>query len=81
MADKIATEKPPKTVNVFVNNREVTLPDDEVTGAQIKAAADVPLDFQLFVEHGSNLDLVDNDDEIKVHNKQRFRAVSGQDVS
>jgi Multiubiquitin len=81
MADQAATKKPPKTITIFVNNRTVELPDKEDTGAEIKAAADVPPDFQLFVEHGSNLDPVADADPIKVHNQQRFRAVSGQDVS
>lgn len=75
------TEKPAKTVTVFVNNREVVLPDREATGADIKAAAEVPPEFQLYVEHGNKLELVEDDERIKVHAKQRFRAVSGQDVS
>ncbi len=81
MKQETTTAKPAKTVTVFVNNREVVLPDKETTGAEIKAAADVPLDFHLYVEHGGNLDPVDNNERIKVHHKQRFRAVSGQDVS
>jgi hypothetical protein len=75
------TKTPAKTVTVFVNNREIVLPDKEATGAEIKAAANIPLDFHLYVEHGSNLDPVDNNERIKVHQKERFRAVSGQDVS
>lgn len=81
MAESAATKKPPKTVDIFVNNREVTLPDRDVTGAEIKAAAGVPPEFQLFAERGSNLDSVGDDEEIKVRKGQRFRAVSGQDVS
>lgn len=81
MTQETTTEKPAKTVTVFVNNREVVLPDKEATGAEIKTAADIPLDFKLYVEHGNNLDPVDNNERIRVHQKERFRAVSGQDVS
>lgn len=81
MTQDVSTERAAKTVTVFVNNREVELPDREVTGAEIKAAAEIPADFQLYIEHGNNLDLVADDQHIKVHPKQRFRAVSGQDVS
>lgn len=81
MTEKTPTKKPPKTVTVFVNNREVELPDREATGAEIKAAAEVPPAFQLYLEHGGKLELIEDDDRIKIHSKQRFRAVSGQDVS
>jgi hypothetical protein len=81
MTPETTTAKPPKTVTVFVNNREVVLPDKEQTGAEIKTAAQIPLDFDLYIEHGSNLDPVDNNERIKVHQHERFRAVSGQDVS
>lgn len=81
MTQESTTERPTQTMTVFVNNREVVLPDEEDTGAEIKTAAQIPLDFHLYIEHGSNLDPVDNNERIKVHQKERFRAVSGQDVS
>jgi hypothetical protein len=71
----------PKTITVFVNNREVELPDKDETGAEVKAAAGVPAEFQLFHEHGKKLEPVPNDEPIKVHNNERFRAVSGQEVA
>jgi len=74
-------KKKPKAVTIFVNNREVELDSKEVTGAQIKQAAEIPADFQLFREHGSKLEAVEDDEEIKVRDGERFRAVSGQDVS
>ncbi len=81
MAQDTSTQKPVKTITVFVNNREVELPEKDVTGAEIKALAEIPPEFQLYVEHGNSLDLVADDEHIKVHPKERFRAVSGQDVS
>lgn len=81
MTQKTTAEKPAKTVTVFVNNREVELPDKNETGAEIKAAAGIPPEFKLYAEHGHDLDLVEDEEQIKVHAKERFRAVSGQDVS
>ena len=81
MTQKVIAEKPAKTITVFVNNREVVLPDKHETGAEIKAAAGIPPDFKLYAEHGHDLDLVGDEEHINVHAKERFRAVSGQDVS
>lgn len=73
------THKPkPKPVTVLVNRREVELPDDHVTGAQIKHAAGVPATFKLFDPKGTE---IDNDEVVHVHNKESFTAISGQDVS
>jgi Multiubiquitin len=73
--------KKPKEITISVNNQDVDLDSKHVTGAQIKAAAGVPADFQLFREHGQKLKQIDDDEQITVHDGERFRAVSGQDVS
>ena len=65
-------------VTVLVNRRDVHLPDDHVTGLQIKQAADVPDTFKLFDPGG---DEIGNDVTVHVHEKERFTAISGQDVS
>ena len=67
-----------KTIEIFVNNSPVTLPDRKVTGAEIKEAAQLPLDFTLYDPKGA---AVGNGDEIKIHKNERFIAISGQDVS
>jgi multiubiquitin len=67
-----------KTITIFVNNRPVEIEDRRITGAEIKAAADVPSEFKLFNAKGEE---IANDTEIKVHPKERFTAISGQDVS
>jgi hypothetical protein len=40
-------------VKIIVNNRAVEVPGHEVTGAQIKQAAEVPADFKLYGPDGS----------------------------
>lgn len=71
-------DKHDHAVTVLVNRREVTLRDDDVTGLQIKDAAQVPTTFKLFDPEG---DEIANDQRIHVHKKERFTAISGQDVS
>ncbi len=65
-------------VTIRVNRKAVTLPDDHVTGFQIKVAAKVPETFKLFDPDG---DEVPNDKVIHIHADERFTAISGQDVS
>ena len=75
-------DKPkPKPVTIVVNNRDVEMPDREATGPQIKQHAGIPPEFMLYREHGGKLEPVTDDEAIKLHDNQRFRAVSGQDVS
>lgn len=73
-------DKPDKLhpVTIKVNRRDVHMPDNHATGLEIKRAADVPETFKLFDPHG---DEVANDQDIKLHNKDKFTAISGQDVS
>jgi Multiubiquitin len=72
-----------RTITIEVNNREYIAPKLEMTGAEIKALAGVPLDFQLYLLHGDSqqLDPIADDMAVKLHEHERFRAVSGQDVS
>ncbi len=68
----------PKAVKIFVNNRAVEVPGHEVTGAQIKHAAEVPADFKLYGPDGTE---ITDGQTVKVKHDERFKAISGQDVS
>lgn len=67
-----------KPVDIFVNNRPVQMSDDHATGAEIKLAAGVPANFQLFDDKGHP---VDDGKKVRLHDGDRFTAISGQDVS
>jgi hypothetical protein len=67
-----------KEVKILVNNRVVEVPGHEVTGAQIKQAAEVPADFKLYGPDGSE---ITDGQTVKVKHDERFTAISGQDVS
>ncbi len=68
----------PKAVKILVNNRAVEVPGHEVTGAQIKHAAEVPADFKLYGPDGTE---ITDGQTVKVKHDERFTAISGQDVS
>jgi hypothetical protein len=70
--------KPSQETTILVNNRDVTMPDDYATGAEIKAAAGVPSDFKLYDEKGRE---IAPDKKVKLKDGERFTAISGQDVS
>ncbi len=63
---------------VLVNNRPIRVHGPEATGAQIKRAADVPENFMLYDVRGEQ---VADDQRVRVHERERFTAISGQDVS
>ncbi len=74
-------------IQVFVNNKPVIFQKRVLSGYEIKAAAitqgvAIQLDFLLYVVHGDGqLDPVGNDEQIHVHQHERFRAVTPDDVS
>jgi Multiubiquitin len=76
-----------KPVQVVVNRQPVVLPDKEVTGAQIKAAAieqgdtTVHPDSRLFRKEGEVWEQVPDDKTITVHEGERFRAQGKQEDS
>jgi hypothetical protein len=67
-----------KPVDIFVNNRPVQMSDAHATGAEIKLAAGVPANFQLFDDKGHP---VEDGKQVRLHDGDRFTAISGQDVS
>ena len=75
--EPITTTKP-KAITILVNNKPVQLPDREVTGAEIKRSAGVPLQFKLYGPRGE--EIADNE-QVKTHPHEKFTAISGQDVS
>jgi multiubiquitin len=67
-----------KITTILVNNRPVEIDGKEATGREIKAAAGVPESFKLYGPDGIE---IGDETAVKVHNKEKFIAISGQDVS
>ena len=82
-------EKPgrgPKPVTITVNGQPVEMPKGEASGAEIKQAAieqgvTIEPDFSLFLREKDGLDLVRDDETIKVKKDYEFTAVAPDDVS
>jgi hypothetical protein len=63
------------TFTIFVNNKPFTTHDHELTGAQIKALATVPADYELFEVKGDQTIAVGNEQKVQIHEKLHFRAI------
>lgn len=72
--------KPPKNVEIVVNTKPVSVPK-RVTGAQIKAAAGVPADFDLFQVKGKKEVPVADGELLTVKKGDKFTASPTLDPS
>lgn len=79
-----------RTIEIQLNNKPVTFPDergrDEVTGAEIKAAAiaqgvAIQPNFPLFRVEGSRLEPVADDERVHIRPGLKLRAVAPDDNS
>lgn len=62
-----------RTVEIIVNGKPVQVPVDD-TGRQIKQAAGAPDDYQLFRITGATEQLIADDEQLHVHDHERFLA-------
>ncbi len=60
---------------IFVNNQSFETPAHELTGAETKALAGVPADYELFLVNGNQTSPVSDSDKIHIHNNEHFRAI------
>ena len=67
-------------ITIFVNNTEYQTEKGEMTGAEIKALASVPEDYELFEVRGDQTLPVGNEQAVKLHNKMHFRAIPARYV-
>ena len=74
------------TIHIFVevtktDKRKVEFSQNEVTGAQIKTAAQVPLDSDLAQRKEGQIVLVKNDETITIKNGDQFVVLPAGSVS
>jgi hypothetical protein len=79
-ASTAETKDKDKTVGILVNNKDVSVPK-KTTGSEIKEKAGVDPAFQLFRVEGKTEHELGNDEEITVHEGQRFIASPTLDPS
>jgi len=83
----LVNEQEQVALRVFVNNKPVILQKRVLSGYEIKAAAitqgvTIQLDFLLYIVHGNGqLDPVRDDEQVHIHEHERFRAVTPDDLS
>lgn len=73
-------------MTILVNNKPVTLPSADTNGLAIKEAAiaqgvNIQLSFKLFLVRGHEQVPIANDEPVKVHEREQFRAVAPDDNS
>jgi hypothetical protein len=76
----------PHPVSIEVNKKSVTLASADTTGLKIKESAiaqgvNIQLSFKLFLIKGNEQIPVPNDEPLKVHEHEHFRAVAPDDNS
>ena len=71
----MANEHERHEITIYVNNRPFRTAEHELTGAQIKALASIPLEYELFRVEGQNSIPVGNDEPVRLHENQHFRAI------
>jgi hypothetical protein len=71
-------DKHGKRITIFVNNQPVEMAKGRISGAEIKKAAGIPPLFKLYDAKGKE---ISDDKEIQIKDKEKFTAISGQDVS
>jgi len=76
-----------KVITIKVNNQPIGFQQKDVTGLQIKEAAisngvAIEKDFQLFEKHGDGkLTLIGDNEAVKIHENEEFRATAPDDNS
>ena len=77
----------PHQIQIFVNGKPVTVHEKELEGLKIKEAAiaqgvQIQLDFVLFEDLSNGKQVIVKDEQIvKVHEHQRFEAITNDDNS
>jgi hypothetical protein len=64
-----------KTLTFTVNNQPFTTSSHELTGLEIKTLAGLPPDYELFAIKGAKSTPVANDDRVRLHKGEEFRAI------
>jgi hypothetical protein len=77
---KVDKPKPVHTVEIIVNTKKVTVPK-KVTGAEIKAAAKVPADFDLYWVKGKQEIQIADNEQLTVKDRDKFTASPTLDPS
>jgi hypothetical protein len=82
-----AAHSEPRKIQILVNGKPVLVHEKELTGLQVKEAAiaqgvKIQIDFVLFEDLSNGQQVIVKDDQIvKVHEHERFEAITNDDNS
>ena len=71
----MAHENKNHEITIYVNNQPFKTAERELTGAQIKALASIPPEYELFRVEGQQSIPVGNDERVHLHENEHFRAI------
>jgi len=71
----MAKEPGKHEIRIYVNNQPFETAEDELAGSQIKALAGIPAEYELFRVEGQNSVPVGNDQRVRLHENEHFRAI------
>lgn len=71
----MANESEKHEITIYVNNQPFKTEERELTGLQIKALAGIPQEYELFRVEGQNSIPVANDERVRLHENEHFRAI------
>ena len=74
-------EKKLHEIKIFVNDKAIVFDTQNVTGAQIKSKASAPSDSILYELRGENRIPIGNEEQVKIHENEKFLDVPGGNVS
>lgn len=71
----MANEHGKPEIRIYVNNQPFKTEEHELTGAQIKALAGIPANYELFRIEGQQSLPINNDERVRLHEDEHFRAI------
>ncbi len=71
----MANEHERHEITIYVNNQPFETAEHSLTGTQIKALARIPPDYELFRVEGDKSIPVGNDERVRLHENEQFRAI------
>lgn len=60
---------------IFVNKNQIRVDEDQLTGSQILALADISQDYDLFLVQGQDSQKIEPDQVVEIKNGLRFRVI------
>ena len=77
----MTVETETRTITIFVNDKPLQFTSNSVTGSEIKSKAGVPSDSILYELRGENRVPIGDNEQIRIHENERFLDVPGGTVS